>query len=274
MQVEQANNAEGPGDATPTLGVETRGAVLCLTLEHPQTRNALVPDLSQALIHEFLKASDNGLRAVIVTGAQGRFCSGGDVRALRRQQDLPPASQVQRLGVLNELIRTVRQCPLPVIAAVEGTAAGAGFSLMLACDLVVAAEDARFVMAYVHLGLTPDGGGSFHLVRALPPQQAFAAMALGDPIDAPTLHRAGVLHAVVPRGQALQAAHGLAQRLADGPRESLASIKQLVNAAPLSGLESHLERERELFVRALHGRAARDAIPAFLDRGRHAAADR
>jgi enoyl-CoA hydratase/carnithine racemase len=250
----------------PSLYAHTMGAVRCLTLAHRPTRNALVPALSERLIEEVLAAADQGLGAIVITGADGSFCSGGDVQALAGQQALPPGAQHQRLGVLNELVRTLRDSPLPVIAAVEGAAAGAGFSLMLACDLTVAAEDARFVMAYARLGLTPDGGGSFHLARALPPARAFAALALAEPLSAATLAQAGLVHAVVPSGQALTEGVALAQRLADGPRSALAGIKQLVQQAQLQPLAAQLELERALFVRELHGAYARAAVPAFLDR--------
>lgn len=257
-----------PQALQPTLQAQTVGAVRCLTLAHRPTRNALVPAMSERLIEEVLAAADDGLGAIVITGAEGCFCSGGDVQALAAQQALPPGAQHRRLGVLNELVRTLRDSPLPVIAAVEGAAAGAGFSLMLACDLTVAAEDARFVMAYARLGLTPDGGGSFHLARALPPARAFAALALAEPLSAATLEQAGLVHTVVPTGQALPEAIVLAQRLADGPRTAVAAIKRLVQQAQLQAMPAHLELERTLFVRELHGAFARAAIPAFLDRSR------
>ena len=151
-----------------------------------------------------------------------------------------------------------------MIAAVEGAAAGGGFSVCLGCDLIVAAEDARFVMSYVRLALTPDGGGSDSLARALPPQTALELLLDGGVCGAARLHALGVVNRVVPHGEALATAMAWARRLADGPFEAQADIKRLVHAARGRPRRAQLDAERDAFVRHLHGEACGAGLAAFL----------
>ncbi len=146
-------------------------ATLVLTISNPEARNALHPDI-YAASQEALEvaARDNTIRAVVLTGADGVFCAGGNLNRLLGNRSQPAEVQAKSIEILNHWIETLHAFPKPIIAAVEGPAAGAGFSLVLACDFVVAASDAKFVMAYVKVGLTPDGGGSYELARALPRQ--------------------------------------------------------------------------------------------------------
>ena len=137
---------------------------------------------------------------------------------------------------------------------------------MLACDLVVAAEDARFVMAYVKVGLSPDGGATHALSWRVPYATAFEWLATGAPIDAATLQRHGLVNRVVPPGTALAAALEWAQALARGPSAALARIKALASAAEAAALDAQLDAEREAFVASLHGPEAGEGIEAFLAR--------
>jgi enoyl-CoA hydratase/carnithine racemase len=156
--------------------------------------------------------------------------------------------------------------PKPVIAAVEGSCAGAGFSLALACDMVVAAHNSVFVMAYSNVGLSPDGGASWSLMRALPRATALQLLMCGDRIDATRLHALGVITAVSEPQDALSAALALAERLNARAPNAMASIKELANEATDASLHTQLASERDHFVRNLHHANAGEGIAAFLDK--------
>ena len=160
----------------------------------------------------------------------------------------------------------MRACAKPIIAAVEGAAAGAGFSLCLACDLIVAAEDAKFVMSYARVGLSPDAGGSGALAHALPPQAALEMLLGAAPITAARLHALGVVNRVVASGAAQAEAMAWAQELAAGPAAAHARIKALVYAARGRPPREQLDAERDAFVEALYGDECGEGIAAFLEK--------
>ncbi len=252
---------------TAKLHVETRDGVLLLTIDNPTLRNALIPEISRAASEAFqLYATDRAVSAAVLSGAGAHFCSGGNLAGLREYQDKPRAATVQRIGVLNELVRSMRQFPKPIIAAVEGNAAGAGFSLALACDLIVAARDARFTMAYVKIGLSPDGAPSLLLPRTLPPQLATELLLEGAPIGAERLYQLGAINRLVESGKVQAEALAWAARLAKGASGAMGRIKRLVNQSVCPELANHLELERESFSDLLHQPEAREGIAAFLEK--------
>ena len=158
-------------DAGEVKVVATRhGRVLQLTIHNPAQRNAIKPEISAELTRQLrLASADDSVGAIVLHGDGGHFCAGGDLQTLGTSRTTnPPQHHFERVGKLNELVRSMRDCAKPVIAAVEGHAAGAGFSVALGCDLIVAADNAQFTMAYVKIGLNPDGDGSYFLARALP----------------------------------------------------------------------------------------------------------
>lgn len=242
-------------------------ATLVLTISNPEARNALHPDI-YAASQEALNnaATDDGIRSVIITGADRVFCAGGNLNRLLGNRAKPAEVQAQSIETLNHWIETLHAFPKPIIAAVEGPAAGAGFSLVLACDFVVAAADAKFVMAYVKVGLTPDGGGSYELARALPRALASELMIEGKAVDAARLAQFGLVNRVVPSGQALDEALRLAESLAEQSSHAMGRIKDLINQAATSSLTEHLARERDNFVAALHHRDGGEGISAFLEK--------
>ncbi len=247
------------------LLAERRGRVLLLTISQPAARNALHPSLYPEATRTFREAAeDPTLGAIVLCGDGAHFCGGGDLRRLQQQRTQPEQGQRQVLDALHDWIEAMRACPLPVIAAVEGAAAGGGFSLALGCDLLVAAEDARFVMSYVRIGLSPDGGGSDALARALPPQAALEFLLDGDTVKAERLHALGVVNRVVPPGAAVAAALDWATRLAAGPRTAQRHIKQLVHAARARGHRDQLDAERDAFVASLYSPECGEGIAAFL----------
>lgn len=252
---------------TAQLLVERQGAVLVLTLSNPQARNALHPDMYATGAQAFAElADDPSVRAVVITGEGPMFCAGGNLNRLQENRGRDPSVQMASIDGFHTLVRAIRNCDRPVIAAVEGAAAGGGFSLALACDQIVAAADARFVMAYVRIGLTPDGGGSWFLGTRLPFPIAYELLATGAPIDAARLHSLGIVNRVVERGSAFTSAMELARQLAEGPADVLARLKRLLDAAPRSRLTTHLDDERDNFVESLYQADAGEGIGAFLEK--------
>jgi enoyl-CoA hydratase/carnithine racemase len=246
-----------------TLLAERRGRVLLLTISNPAARNAMSPDLYRVARTAFREvALDEGVGAVVLTGAGEHFCGGGNLNRLLAQRDLPPETQRDHLDALHDWITAMRECPQPVIAAVEGAAAGGGFSVALGCDLIVAAEDAVFVMSY------PDGGGSDSLAITLPPQAALEFLLDGAPIAPARLQQLGLVNRLVPRGAALTEALAWAERLAQGPAAATARIKRLVYAARGRDRRAQLDAERDAFVESLYGAECGEGIAAFLQKRR------
>jgi len=246
---------------------EHRGAVLVLRISNPGARNALHPDVYSAGVESFTRAAaDPQVRAVVLAGDGAHFCAGGNLNRLRENRSKDRTVQAASIDLLHAWIRAIRECPKPVIAAVEGAAAGAGFSLVLACDLVVAAHDARFAMSYVRIGLTPDGGSSWLLGSRVPYPLAYEWLSLGEPICAARLHAAGLVNALVEPGSALDAALVRAHRLARGPAFALAGIKALLTDDAHEALVRRQQRERDTFVAALAHDDAGEGIAAFLEK--------
>jgi enoyl-CoA hydratase/carnithine racemase len=243
----------------------SHGRTMVLTISNPDHRNALGPEIYAAGI-EALNAADSNpeVRSVVITGAGSTFCAGGNLQRLLANRQQPHEVQAQSINGLHGWIEEIRTFPKPVIAAVEGAAAGAGFSLALACDFIVAADDAVFVMAYSTVALSPDGGGSWSLAHALPRQLANELLMAGERIGAPRLQQLGVVNRVTAAGAALDEALALAERLNARAPNALASIKELVNEAAGAALTQHLASEREHFVRNLHHTNGGIGIEAFL----------
>jgi len=247
------------------LLVGKEGNALVLTLSNPGLRNALSPEMYRTFLPALEEARTNAaIRAVILTGADGFFCAGGNLNRLLANRARPPEVQRDSINELHALCRSLAACPKPVIAAVEGAAAGAGLSIALGCDLVVAGRSAKFVMSYVKVGLSPDGGGSWLASRALSRQSAAQMLLLGDAFSAERLFALGLVNQVVDDHAALAAALEIAQKIERLSPHAIAQIKRLIAGAATASLEEHLDRERESFVECLHHPDAGEAIEAFL----------
>jgi enoyl-CoA hydratase/carnithine racemase len=245
----------------------SHGRTMVLTISNPDHRNALGPEMYAAGV-EALNAADSSddVRSVVITGAGSTFCAGGNLQRLLDNRGKPKEVQAQSIDGLHGWIEAIRSFPKPVIAAVEGAAAGAGFSLALACDFIVAADNALFVMAYSSVALSPDGGGTWSLARALPRQLVSELLMCGERLGAPRLQALGVVNQVVAAGGALDAALALAERLNERAPNALASIKELVNDAAGATLQAQLKNERDHFVQNLHHANGGIGISAFLDK--------
>jgi enoyl-CoA hydratase/carnithine racemase len=243
----------------------SQGRTMVLTLSNPAQRNALGPEMYAAGVEALNAAETNPeVRSVVITGEGAMFCAGGNLQRLQANRQQEPAVQAESIEGLHNWIETIRTFPKPVVAAVEGAAAGAGFSLALACDFIVAASNAVFVMAYSNIALSPDGGGSWSLARALPRQLANELLMCGERVSAERLHALGLVNLVSQPDCALADALMLAEKLNARAPNALASIKELVNDAPHATLASQLAAERDHFVRNLHHANAGIGIAAFL----------
>ncbi|MFG2285803.1 enoyl-CoA hydratase/isomerase family protein [Streptomyces sp. NPDC048595] len=211
----------------------TDNGVSWITLNRPDALNALTWDQRERIIDRLADASaDPDVRAVVITATGKGFCAGADLRGS------PPAGE-RVAGDVARMIRrgaqrfigAVLDCEKPVIAAVNGTAAGIGAHLAFACDLVLAAESARFIEVFVRRGLVPDGGGAYLLPRLIGPQRAKELMFFGDAVPAAEAERWGLVNRVVADGELAKTAREWAERLAAGPTRALTLTKQLVNAS-------------------------------------------
>jgi enoyl-CoA hydratase/carnithine racemase len=250
-----------------SLKSTSEGSTLVLTLSNPETRNTLSPEIYAAGI-EALNAAENNpeIRSVVITGEGSTFCAGGNLQRLQANRREAPDVQAQSIEGLHNWMDSIRTYPKPVLAAVEGAAAGAGFSLALACDFVVAASNAVFVMSYVNVALSPDGGGSWALARALPRALATELLMLGERTDAGRLHDLGLINRVCAPGDALAESLRLAAQLNARAPNALASIKELINDAATNSLSCQLASERDHFVRNLHHANGAEGMEAFLQK--------
>jgi enoyl-CoA hydratase/carnithine racemase len=252
---------------TAQLKSHSQGQTLVLTISNHEHRNALGPEMYSAGVETLNVAESNpDVRSVVITGEGAHFSAGGNLNRLLANRDLPPEHQAQSIEGLHNWIEAIRTFPKPVIAAVEGASAGAGFSLALACDFLVAAQDSVFVMAYSSIALSPDGGGSWSLSRAMPRQLATELLMCGERIGAERLQQLGVVNRLAEAGQALQQALDLCEKINARAPNALASIKELMADADGSSLNAQLARERDHFVKNLHHANAGIGISAFLNK--------
>ncbi|HET8930263.1 MAG TPA: enoyl-CoA hydratase-related protein [Acidimicrobiales bacterium] len=234
-------------DVTPTADLPidrqvryelTDNGVAWITLDRPDVANAISPDQRDRVI-ELLDDAGRllAIRCVVITATGKAFCTGADLRAKRAQDPRPEGAPDQPVGFVSRMIATgaqamigaVLDCPKPVIAAVNGTAAGIGAHLAFACDLVVAAEDARFIEVFVRRALVPDGGGAYLLPRLIGLQRAKELLFLGDDVSAAAARDLGLVNRVVATDEVAAEAGALADRLAGGPTQALALTKMLCN---------------------------------------------
>jgi 2-(1,2-epoxy-1,2-dihydrophenyl)acetyl-CoA isomerase len=231
-----------------TVLVEPQGAVLRLTLNRPDKLNSFTEAM-----HGELRAALDGpaatrdVRAVLLTGAGRAFSAGQDLGdRVMGEADEPPDLGDTLARLYNPLVRRIRALPKPVVCAVNGIAAGAGASIALACDLVLAARSASFIQAFCKIGLVPDSGGTWMLPRLVGEARAKGLAFLGERLSAEQAQAWGLIWAMVDDDRLADEAVALARRLAEGPTLGLAAIKRAIHAAATSTLDAQLELERDL----------------------------
>jgi len=245
--------------------VESRrdGGVLTITLNRPDVLNAFDAAMHRALQAAFKEARDDEVRAVVVTGAGRGFCVGQDLTEFRE----PTGDIGERLrGSYHPTILALRNLDKPVIAAVNGAAAGAGLSLALACDLRIAADSATFIPAFINIGLVPDSGGSFFATRLLGYARALEWLATGRKLSAAEAHAWGLVSEVVEADGLAARAAAFAAELAALPTRGIALTKRLLDHAQTATLEEQLEREAQLQAVATRTEDFREGVAAFLEK--------
>ena len=253
------------------LIAERRDATLVITLRDPATRNALSREVYARGMELLQEASaDAAVRAIVLRGDGDTFCAGGNLQRILAVRGMGAAEggrfQRESVDLLSAWVRAITECPKPVIAAVEGFAAGAGASLALSCDLVVASRDAKFVMSYARIGFSPDGGGSWQLARFLPRALALKALWLATPLSASELLAHGLVTEVCEPGASQDAALQLAAQLARMAPNAVASVKRLSQQALGHDLTAQLVAEREHFVANLFHPNGAEGPTAFLEK--------
>lgn len=252
-----------PETPDQTLLSDQDGGVVTLTLNRPEAMNALNAELRGALLAAFKAAArDDAVRAVVLTGSGRGFCAGADLRGGTAEREFRRVLSTE----YNPLIAAIRDLPKPVVAAVNGAAAGAGMSLALAADVVVAIQEARFVPAFGRIGLVPDSGLARTLVRAVGRHRAFEILVGERHLHAEDALQLGLVAAVVPPDALAETAKGLAGRLAAGPTRGIGLTKRLLNAAEDASLAEALAVEAALQELAGRTEDHAEGVAAFGDK--------
>ena len=250
--------------STPSVQVETRGAVALLTLNRPDSANTLNLEVAMDLLAAAMTCGRNpAVRAVVLTGAGRQFCFGGDLRAMAARGGAVDGYLRELTGYLHSAISHFVRMDAPVIAAVNGTAAGAGVGLVAMADLAVCGRSSKFSLAYTGVGLTPDAGTSFLLPRTIGVKRSMELMLLNRALSAEEAFQWGLVNSVVEDAELLDEALGLAERLASGPTRSFGKTKRLM-AASIAGLESQMVLESETIASAALTPEGEEGIDSFL----------
>jgi 2-(1,2-epoxy-1,2-dihydrophenyl)acetyl-CoA isomerase len=239
------------------------GAVLTITLNRPDVLNAFNAAMHRALGEALREARDTAVRAVVVTGAGRGFCVGQDLTEFR---EAPGDIGARLRDNYHPNIRAIRALEKPVIAAVNGAAAGAGMSFACACDLRLAADTASFIPAFINIGLIPDSGGSYFVTRILGPARAFEWLASGKKLTAAEAHAWGLVSEIVEADALPRRASELAAQLAELPTRGIGMTKRLLDNAVGASLEEQLEREAQLQTAATQTEDFKEGVAAFLEK--------
>ena len=250
-----------------SLLVDIRDQIATLTFNRPQVRNAMDYDLMIALKASIEAILDDvNVRAVVMRGAGGAFMAGGDISQFRDHIDSLPALITKEAREFHYSILALRRMAKPVLAVVEGPCAGAGMSMMAACDLAIATSDAMFTLAYSNLGASPDGGSSYFLPRILGTRKALELALLPDRFDAATALSIGLVNWVVPATELDARVAAIAKRLASGPTVAFAKTKALMNQAMDMSIEAQLEAEVQGFADCARTNDLREGVMAFVEK--------
>lgn len=256
---------------TTDLLFDVKDGIATLTMNRPEARNALSMDMRKAMRERLLECErDPQVRVVLIKGAGEHFMAGGDVK--RFHGELNVDDRLRHEGFLNgihdlhPMIFAMRRMPKPIVGCIRGAAAGFGLSLVMACDLAIAAEDAFFTLAYVHIGTTPDGGGTYFLPRLVGLKKAMEIAWLGDRFDAKTAKDLGIVNWVVPVAGLEAETAKLAKRLASGPTAVYGRAKNLLQNSIERTAETQLQAEAEMFAASAIGNDFKEGVRAFVEK--------
>lgn len=252
-----------------TVNYEVTDQVATVTMNRPEALNALSAGMTRDLGSAFRQAIGDGARAVVLTANGRAFCSGGDLREMKtlwEREGRIEAFLEEPLGDLHGVIKLIRETPIPFIAAVNGVCAGAGVNFALACDMVIASDDASFREAFVRIGLSPDCGGTFFLPRAVGEKVAAELLMTGDAVSAQRALALGMINHVVPSTELGAEAAKLAARLASGPTSVIGRIKRMLNASFSNDLVAQLALEHECQIESGRGMDFKEGVNSFFEK--------
>lgn len=254
-----------PAELSASVIISDADAVRTITLSRPDKLNAFTAEMARRLLQAIEGAAASGIRAVLLTGAGKGFCCGQDLAEVAPLPGAPPLDLGDVVEAQwNPLVRAIRELPMPVVAAVNGIAAGAGASLALACDIVLAARSARFTLPFCRLGLVPDSGGTHLLPRLVGEARAKGLAILGEPVGAEEAAAWGMIWRAVDDDQLMPEALAMVRHLATQPTFGFALMKQALHASAGNTLEQQLELERDLQRRAGSSPDYAEGVSAFL----------
>lgn len=245
------------------------GSVATVAMNRPEALNALSLQLTLDLAAAIRRAAADGARAVVMTGNGRAFCSGGDLREMQtlwKREGRIEAFLEDPLAALHDVIKLIRETPIPFIAAVNGVCAGAGTNVALACDLVVAADNATFNEAFVRIGLSPDCGGTYFLPRAIGEKFAAELFMTGETLTAERALAIGMINRVVPADDLAVAAAKFAEKLAAAPTGSIGRIKRMLNASFSNDLNAQLALEHQCQIESGRSADFKEGVAAFFEK--------
>lgn len=252
-----------------TIKYQLNENVATITFNRPEALNALSLQLTKDLFSAISQAIEDKARAVILTGEGRAFCSGGDLREMQtmwQREGRIEAFLEEPLKALHDVILLIRETPIPFVASVQGVCAGAGTNFALACDLIIAAENASFNEAFVKIGLSPDCGGSFFLPRAIGDKLAAEIFMTGESISAERAAQIGMINRVVPAEDLAEQTWHLAKRLSLAPTASIGRIKQMLNATFSNNLAEQLDLEHKLQIESGKANDFKEGVHAFFEK--------
>ena len=262
------SQAPQTASSSPVLQETRHGSIITLVMNRPDRLNALNNELTTALNEALIRvASDSSIHVVVLTGAGRAFCAGGDLGAIgkgRERSDSAELAPILRTGM--QAVLNIRTMTQPVIAAVNGPAAGAGMNLALACDIRLAVDGAVFGQNFAKVGLFPDYGGTYFLPQLVGPSVAAEMFYLGEMIDAQSAHRLGIINHLFPADKFEAAVTAFAKKIADGPQLAIRAVKQSIFSREKDALMEALEREVEAQLKCFHSHDCLEGIRAFMEK--------
>jgi 2-(1,2-epoxy-1,2-dihydrophenyl)acetyl-CoA isomerase len=250
------------------IDVTEDSGIVTITLNRPDKLNALVGHMRRDLAEALEAAgSERNVRVVVITGAGPAFCAGGDLAYATELMERNDTEEFARLlGAARRVVTAIRQMTKPVVASVNGPAAGAGCNLALACDLRIASTNASFTQSFVKIGFHPDWGGTYFLPRLVPANKACELFFLGNTVDAPEALRLGLVNWVVPAPELAAETCKLAERLREAPPVPVAAAKQAIYISDNEDLETMLSYEVDAQLRCFASKDGKEGVRAFLEK--------
>ncbi|MFC2949661.1 enoyl-CoA hydratase/isomerase family protein [Virgibacillus sediminis] len=249
---------------TDHLMIKKENGIMNITLNRPESLNAFSTEMISGLSEAVREAgSDDTVRAVTISGSGRAFSAGGDVK---RMGSNTPMDTYAHIGNLNRLILSMKELEKPIIAIVHGYAAGAGFNLAMACDLILAEDTSKFIMSFSKVGLISDGGGLYFLTRQIGPYRAKELMFNAEPITAEEAHQLGIVNHVYPAAELEEKAGEFVRRIAEGPSSAYGFIKKIADQSLNANLEEILEQERITQATVATSEEHREGVAAFKEK--------